>query len=301
MLYTNGLILKNPLVLPGSKKMMNTTGHRNPSTSQGRRVKGGPARSARRKRKSKNNSKAVAASASSSNVVQNVPRVLFPVKTTRRLVYHENVAITSTSGVPATYVFSCNGLYDPNITGTGHQPAGFDQIMLYYNHYYVLKSTVKCTCRVTTTAIYPTFMISVNADTTAITDLNTLQEDGSSVRTRMGGAGLDSCMQTLTTTCNVAKFGGAKYLEDSTQYQGSVAANPAEQSYFHLTLFDGDALNTVTCYFDVTIVYEAVFIEPRDVPASLQKAIDALTLQYLRTPDNPPSESKTEAKSWFRL
>jgi len=146
----------------------------------------------------------VTASGSNSNVVKNVQRVLFPVKTSRRLVYHDTVFVTSTSGVPATYVFSTNGLYDPNITGTGHQPAGFDQIMLYYNHYYVNRATIAATARCTTAGLYPTFVLSVNGSSTAITDLNELQEDGSSVRTRLGPTGIDTSMQTLKTTCNVA-------------------------------------------------------------------------------------------------
>ena len=41
-------------------------------------------------------------------------------------------------GIPASYVFSANGLYDPNITGIGHQPRGFDQLMALYDHYVVI-------------------------------------------------------------------------------------------------------------------------------------------------------------------
>ena len=46
------------------------------------------------------------------------------------------------AGLPATHVFSANGLYDPNITGVGHQPRGFDQLMALYDHYYVSRSKI---------------------------------------------------------------------------------------------------------------------------------------------------------------
>lgn len=38
-------------------------------------------------------------------------------------------------GVVGSYVFQINGPYDPNVTGIGHQPLGFDQLMLMYEHY----------------------------------------------------------------------------------------------------------------------------------------------------------------------
>lgn len=41
------------------------------------------------------------------------------------------------------YTFSCNGLFDPNITRTGHQPHYFDQMVdLGYNRYCVVGSTI---------------------------------------------------------------------------------------------------------------------------------------------------------------
>jgi len=60
---------------------------------------------------------------------------IFSAKTTRALRYSDYFQLTTTSGAVSTYVFAANGLYDPNITGTGHQPMGFDQLLQFYNHY----------------------------------------------------------------------------------------------------------------------------------------------------------------------
>jgi hypothetical protein len=40
----------------------------------------------------------------------------------------------------SVYSFNSNGLHDPDSTGTGHQPLGFDQYAVQYNRYRVLKT-----------------------------------------------------------------------------------------------------------------------------------------------------------------
>ena len=52
--------------------------------------------------------------------------------------YCDNVSVSGSAGIPFKYQFSCNGLYDPNITGTGHQPMYFDQVTPIYNQYRVI-------------------------------------------------------------------------------------------------------------------------------------------------------------------
>lgn len=68
---------------------------------------------------------------------------LFPASVRKKLMYYESgFTLAGTSGVITQYVFTANGMYDPNITGTGHQPMGFDTMMLYYEQYTVLRSSV---------------------------------------------------------------------------------------------------------------------------------------------------------------
>ena len=71
---------------------------------------------------------------------------LFPVRVTKKLPYYEpSFSLTGTAGVISQYVFSANGVYDPNITSTGHQPLGFDTMMLYYEQYTVIESRITVT------------------------------------------------------------------------------------------------------------------------------------------------------------
>lgn len=62
------------------------------------------------------------------------------------LHYRETILLSSTALLPTAFNnFSMNSLFDPNRTGTGHQPYGFDQMTTFYNRYYVTGAKMICT------------------------------------------------------------------------------------------------------------------------------------------------------------
>lgn len=58
--------------------------------------------------------------------------------------YAEAVSVSS-AGL-ATYRWNLNSLYDPNRTGLGHQPYGYDQIGILYNRYRVISCKYVLSC-----------------------------------------------------------------------------------------------------------------------------------------------------------
>ncbi len=48
------------------------------------------------------------------------------------------------AGTHATHVYSANGAFDPDVTGGGHQPRGFDQWASLYTKYTVMSSKITC-------------------------------------------------------------------------------------------------------------------------------------------------------------
>lgn len=50
---------------------------------------------------------------------------------------------SSNTGIPDSRVFNLNSLFDPDVTGTGHQPMGFDQWKTFYNYYKVLGTRIR--------------------------------------------------------------------------------------------------------------------------------------------------------------
>ena len=77
---------------------------------------------------------------------RNLPSTGFGKAKLVKLKYVETVLIdlasTQAGGV---YVFKANDIYDPNFTGTGHQPLGHDTYEAIYTHYDVVSSSVKFT------------------------------------------------------------------------------------------------------------------------------------------------------------
>lgn len=61
------------------------------------------------------------------------------------LKYCETVSINpAITGVTAVHSFGANNLYDPSVTGVGHQPTPYDQLAAFFGHYRVLKAIMTC-------------------------------------------------------------------------------------------------------------------------------------------------------------
>lgn len=55
--------------------------------------------------------------------------------------YVQNVAFSMLTAVAQNQVFNLNSLFDPDRTGGGHQPYGFDQLSALYNRYRVMRAS----------------------------------------------------------------------------------------------------------------------------------------------------------------
>lgn len=193
---------------------------------------------------------------------------LFPNRYRGLLRYADTYTLNSTSGAVATQVISANGLYDPDISGSGHQPVGFDQMMVSYEHYCVTGARIRANFHNNTASVYPTCSIGLSASATPVTTINQIVEDGMCALTFLHPLGVYGSMRTVEQAINIAQFGGLRSILDNSDYRGSVAANPAEQSYFHLQTWDTENA-TSSCAVDVVVEYEAWFTEPRKLTQSL--------------------------------
>lgn len=184
--------------------------------------------------------------------------------------YVEQITLNPTIGTPATYSFRLNDLYDPNYTGVGHQPIGFDQVMNFYNHFTVIGAKIKATFVSNgTSAGLDTYVVGIetSGSATPTTALNDIYEQGMSswgVMTNAASTG----KKIITRGCNVSKFLGQKVMQEDAN-AGTVSASPAELVYFHLFAAGINTGNDPT-EFNVIIELDqiAVLHEPKKLAGS---------------------------------
>lgn len=194
----------------------------------------------------------------------------FGLRTRRMLRYMERVTITSGASTVGAYAFSANGCYDPNVTGTGHQPTVFDMFCGssgLYNHYTVLGSHISVIYQNANTPT--TFVgLSVSGSTSVSTDFTEVIENGQLTFAVLTPAGLDGHCCTLSTKCNTAEFQGISDPLDDPDMRGDSSSNPAEQQYFILTCWNNVNATVAVVSANVIIEYDVVFHEPKKVPLS---------------------------------
>jgi len=159
----------------------------------------------------------------------------FPKQLFNTLKYSDAPILTlaGATGV-GQYIFSCNGLYDPNITGTGSQPLYFDQLSAVYNHYTVLRSRIKVTFGAISSAPH-VYSIVVEDDTSGPVNAIVASERPMSTTKMVSPQNDGLC--TLSLSWDAAQvFGPNPMAQDSLQ--GTPASNPTEQSYFVIQGYD---------------------------------------------------------------
>lgn len=186
----------------------------------------------------------------------------FPPLLKNTLKYTEMVTVTLTAGA-GTYVFTCNGVYDPNVTGTGTQPLYFDQTSAVYDHYTVVASRAKfqlndSSNKATTICLF--------TDDDATTTGNAIV--GASRPGAVSWSGNPSVqpVKPLYKSWSAYKAFGPN-VTSQTQLQGSPSANPTELQCFIFQINDvaGTSYN-VGVY--VEIEYDCIWNEISTIAVS---------------------------------
>jgi len=207
-----------------------------------------------------------------SNLVAGVPRSILrtragPVQNgmIRKLRYYEqNIQLDPTAGLAGWYYFRANDLYDPNYTGTGHQPMGFDQWMAFYNKFTVLGSKITCTFfNNNTTAVPQDWNCTLRKVTTPTNSTlsDTLEAGGCSHRVMQNDKNV-----VLSKTYSHRKEHALTVHDGQTA--GTASSSPLDEQYFELGIWGINAADNSTIDVVVKIEYTALFYDPKVLSAS---------------------------------
>lgn len=198
--------------------------------------------------------------------------ISFPAQNVVQMRYCTVVTLfdSMVGGVLDLHAFRANGIYDPDVTGTGHQPIGRDQWLgTFYNHYKVISSRISVECTNTNvlagTEVPAVVGLYLSDDLTTPTAWTTLKESG------RGSARLQCPANTESTRLSCKfnqKFFSGQGVNQS-QLGAAAGADPTEQAYYILWAQAADQTSTFSSRtFMVTIDYMVQLSEPRDLEAS---------------------------------
>jgi len=181
----------------------------------------------------------------------------FPETLITNMKYSDNVILTSNAGAVVGNIFRMNSLFDPDYTGTGHQPLYFDQFAASYGRYIVMSS--KATFKFTPVSASPDAVplgpyqcgvVGSNLVTFA-SNRAALAESNNSVMDLMGRDKSGSSVRTLVTTFLPGRDIGLPASDDTVG--ASVTSNPTSSYYVYAYISD---LNNTTSYVQMQVTIE---------------------------------------------
>lgn len=194
-----------------------------------------------------------------------------PKRLTVRQRYHQTITINPTLAALGYWEFRANDIYDPDFSGTGHQPSGFDQMMALYNHFVVVKSY--CTVTPATTGGTNQQILFGCRLSGGSGVLNTGVDqflESSGVKYKMLGYP-GAPVEPVRIMMDGPKFFGLtkRTLISGSQFRGSSTGSPTEQAYYQVFIAPAvGSSDPPSTDVHVDITYEVVFSEPREVLSS---------------------------------
>ncbi len=190
----------------------------------------------------------------------------FPKDKMVKLRYAQEFNINPGIGSFGFHYFRCNSMFDPDLTGTGHQPLYYDQYIAAYDHYTVHGAKIKVTYvhsgSAPQTPGYMGIFVDDNA-TPSYASAGEVLERGqktSDWTTTAGNSSGNRNMPSVTLNFDAKKFFGVKSL-DGAQFRVNWNANPTENANFCCWLASIGGNDPAIAYFMVEIEYYALLSE----------------------------------------
>lgn len=180
----------------------------------------------------------------------------FPNSIITKIRYAAYTSLTNTSGARGVNVFRANGIFDPDVTGVGHQPMYRDNYASIYDNYVVLGSKITVTFLPRTASVCTIVGIVGDNDTAISTNVETLMEQNNAISHGMGPPGAP--VVTLSQSFSPLKDVGIDAKDDGAVLV-AVGADPGDSWCYGVWAASADASSTSIVDIKVEIDYTVKF------------------------------------------
>lgn len=189
------------------------------------------------------------------------------------LIYSDTVTLNPGAGTLVHHDFRLNSLYDPDLTGTGHQPRGFDQLMAFYQRYrvYGCKMDVCMLSPAATDAARFKWCVLVSGQSVTPTWTQYAAEEHPNrvSPVYLATHGITAVMPRYTGYVTMKDIYQVKDIEDDADATGTTSSNPPRGAFMQLigTAID-NFVNPDPIEFQVTLTFYSTFFKPTNPGAS---------------------------------
>lgn len=176
-----------------------------------------------------------------------------------RMKYSEEFTLSTLPTTIGVQQFRLNSVYDPNYTGAGHQPYGFDQLAALYLRYRVFATKWVIQIGPPNDVVHYSVM-PINGAITISTFSQIAEYPKAMVKTSSVG----SVPVYFKGKCYLPRLGGDKKVEykSDDRFASSVTTNPTEDMRLILSQYNPSTTATTVSRIFVTLVYYTEFFDP---------------------------------------
>lgn len=184
--------------------------------------------------------------------------------------YVGTFALTAAIGVATQQTMNLNSLFDPDRTGVGHQPYGYDQISALYNRYRVLKTRVKVTFGTCGSTLHVLTLPINGLLPVAITNqvtFETAAENPRAISKICGGSGAPTI--TMRKNIDLKNLNGVPAVEyhADDRFEAQVGASPIEVIVLVVAIYNPNG-PTATQAIEIELIFETDMHDPISLAGS---------------------------------
>jgi hypothetical protein len=186
------------------------------------------------------------------------------------LSYHSREILAG--NVIVDQVYNLNSIYDPDRTGVGHQPLGFDEWSAFYGRYRVDSVKLELTAVNHAASDIAITNLLANNDSSAIVTGSLFEAACESpfAKSFMVGTLSGMNVKTVVKRYNLNQIAGvseAKYMSDDT-YSALVTSSPSEIIVLHLSGADISFATNIEMFYHLKFTFYTTFFDRKQLVQS---------------------------------